>query len=80
MRLAAALQGIPVVAIANVQVTKRYSGPQAAPARHPLTQLLGQRGADRLMPRVAPVFVRQWAAPYRAAASRTPENPRGNPL
>jgi UDP:flavonoid glycosyltransferase YjiC (YdhE family) len=64
MRLAAALQGIPVVAIVNAHVTRNFTAPLAAPQRHPLTGLFGQRIADRLMPLLAPLFFRHWARPY----------------
>lgn len=50
MRVAAAICGVPVVAIVNAQVTRHYSGPLAAPERHPITRVVGQRLADRLMP------------------------------
>ena len=68
MRLAAALCGIPVVAITNAHVTRTYSGPLAAPERHPLTRLLGRSIADRLMPLLSPLFYRRWARPYQAYA------------
>jgi UDP:flavonoid glycosyltransferase YjiC (YdhE family) len=70
MRLAAALCGIPVVAVTNAHVTRAYSGPQAAPERHPLTRLFGRRIADRLMPLLSPLFYRRWARPYQAYARR----------
>nr|MBA3470369.1 hypothetical protein [Herpetosiphonaceae bacterium] len=68
MRLAAALEHIPVVAFANAQVTKVYAGPLVAPLKHPLTRLAGRRLANRLMPLFAPWFFRAWARPYQAYA------------
>lgn len=68
MRLAAALRGIPLVAIINAHGTRHYSGPLAAPELHPVTRLLGRRLAGRLMPYLSPVFCRAWARPYRTVA------------
>jgi len=68
MRLAAAILGIPVVAIANVHVTRAYRGWRAAPALHPLVRRVGQRVGDMLMPLLEPVFQRAWARPYQRIA------------
>lgn len=68
MRTAAAICGVPVAAIVNAQVTRHYAGRLAAPARHPITRIVGQRLADRLMPLLAPVFFRRWARPYQQVA------------
>jgi len=68
MRLAAAILGIPVVALVNAHVTRQYRGPLAAPEQHPITRRVGRRLADRLMPIVSPFFYRQWARPYQQYA------------
>ncbi len=68
MRLAAAILGLPVVAIANVHVTRAYRGRRAAPALHPIVRRVGQRAGDLLMPLLEPVFQRVWARPYQQIA------------
>lgn len=68
MRLAASILGIPVIAIANVHVTRAYRGWRAAPALHPIVCRVGQHVGDLLMPLLEPIFQRAWARPYQQIA------------
>lgn len=70
MRLAAAICGIPTVAVTNAYFSPAYQGPRAAPTEHPFVQLVGQRVSDILMPVLEPIYQRTWARPYRQLAQR----------
>jgi UDP:flavonoid glycosyltransferase YjiC (YdhE family) len=68
MRLAAAIAGIPVVALVNAHMTPHTLDRRSAPAAHPLVRRFGQRVGDWLMPLLEPLFHRQWARPYQRIA------------
>jgi UDP:flavonoid glycosyltransferase YjiC (YdhE family) len=78
MRLAAAIHGIPVVAIANAHVTACYAGRLAAPERHPITRILGPGLSNQLMPMLMSFFFRQWARPYQQVAQEYRHNGWGD--
>ncbi|HEU4326975.1 MAG TPA: hypothetical protein VFS21_27795 [Roseiflexaceae bacterium] len=68
MRLAAAIVGIPCIAIVNPHVTRAYRGRRSAPSEHPIVKRFGQQFGDMLMPILEPIFQRVWAKPYRQLA------------
>lgn len=70
MRLAAAICGVPTVAVTNAYFSPAYRGPRAAPTEHPFVQLVGQRVGDMLMPVLEPLYQRTWSRPYRQLARR----------